>query len=101
MKNRFFVNGDRTEITREISIPVHGKGGELGIKAINGLVELIETLKDCETCEEVLSTFDTICGYHACCLRCEFIDKKGADELMKLVSMLAGQQTVRCKNNCK
>ena len=34
------------------------------------------------------------------CIRCEFIDEKGADELMELVSMLAGQEMARCKNSC-
>lgn len=46
MKNRFFVNGDRTAKVQEISIPIHGKGGELGIKAVTGLVGLIETLRE-------------------------------------------------------
>lgn len=52
------------------------------------------------TCQEVQSVFDAICGYNACCTRCEFIDEKGADELMELVSMLAGREMARCKNNC-
>ena len=101
MKNRFFVNGDRTAKVQEISIPIHGKGGELGIKAVTGLVGLIETLKDCNTCREVQAVYDGICGYNACCLRCEFIDEKGTDELMELVGMLAVQEMERCKKNCE
>lgn len=93
MKSRIILNRERTAKAQEISIPIHGKGGELGIKAVTGLVGLIETLKDCGTCQEVQSVFDAICGYNACCIRCEFIDEKGADELMELVSMLAGQET--------
>lgn len=100
MRSRIILNRERTAEAQEISIPIHGKGGELGIKAITGLVGLIETLKDCGTCQEVQSVFDAICGYNACCTRCEFIDEKGADELMELVSMLAGQEMARCKNNC-
>lgn len=100
MKSRIILNRERTAKAQEISIPIHGKGGELGIKAVTGLVGLIETLKDCGTCQEVQSVFDAICGYNACCTRCEFIDEKGADELMELVSMLAGQEMARCKNNC-
>jgi hypothetical protein len=101
MKNRFFVNGDRTAKVQEISIPIHGKGGELGIKAVTGLVGLIETLKDCNTCREVQAVYDGICGYNACCLRCEFIDEKGADELMELVGMLTVREMERCKKNCE
>lgn len=82
MKSRIILNRERTAKAQEISIPIHGKGGELGIKAVTGLVGLIETLKDCGTCQ------------------CEFIDEKGADELMELVSMLAGQEMARCKNSC-
>ena len=95
MKSRIILNRERTAKAQEISIPIHGKGGELGIKAVTGLVGLIETLKDCGTCQEVQSVFDAICGYNACCIRCEFIDEKGADELMELVSMLAGQEMAR------
>ena len=55
MKSRIILNRERTAKAQKISIPIHGKGGELGIKAITGLVGLIETLKDCGTCQEVLS----------------------------------------------
>ena len=58
MRSRIILNRERTAKAQEISIPIHGKGGELGIKAITG------------------------------------------DELMELVSMLAGQEMARCKNNC-
>lgn len=99
MKSRIILNKERTAKAQEISIPIHGKGGELGIKAITGLVGLIETLKDCKTCREVQAVYDGICGYNACCLRCEFIDEKGADELMELVGMLTVQEMERCKRN--
>ena len=36
MKSRIFVNGDRTAKVEKITIPIHGKGGELGIKAVTG-----------------------------------------------------------------
>lgn len=65
MKSRIILNRERTAKAQEISIPIHGKGGELGIKAVTGLVGLIETLKDCGTCQEVQSVFDAICGYNA------------------------------------
>lgn len=61
MKSRIILNRERTAKAQEISIPLHGKGGELGIKAVTGLVGLIETLKDCGTCQEVQSVFDAIC----------------------------------------
>lgn len=35
------------------------------------------------------------------CLRCEFIDEKGADELMELVGMLTVREMERCKKNCE
>ena len=44
MKSRIILNRERTAKAQEISIPIHGKGGELGIKAVTGLVGLIETL---------------------------------------------------------
>lgn len=76
MKNRFFVNGDRTAKVQEISIPIHGKGGELGIKAVTGLVGLIETLKDCNTCREVQAVYDGICGYNAAALDANLLTKR-------------------------
>lgn len=103
MKSRIILNSERTAKAQEISIPIHGKGGELGIKAVTGLVGLIETLKDCGTCQEVQSVFDAICGYNACCTRCEFIDEKGADELMELICThaLFTPHTERKRNNEK
>ena len=44
MKSRIILNRERTAKVQEISIQIHGKGGELGIKAVTGLVGLIETL---------------------------------------------------------
>ena len=36
VKSRIILNRERTAKAQEISIPIHGKGGELGIKAITG-----------------------------------------------------------------
>ena len=44
MKSRIILNRERTAKAQEISIPIHGKGGELGIKAVTGLVELVSML---------------------------------------------------------
>lgn len=41
MKSRIILNRERTAKAQEISIPIHGKGGELGIKAVTGLVYCI------------------------------------------------------------
>lgn len=101
MKSKVFLNGDRTKVARETTIWIKGKGGELGIKAFDGLAVLIKSLQDCETREEVRSRFDVICGYNACCRECEFIDEKGADELMKITSIIASQEIVRCERQSK
>lgn len=82
---------------RLTKMPIHSKGGELGLKAITGLCALIEELEDCDTRKEVQYIYGTICGYCACCLRCGFIDKKDADKLMKRVRVIAREEKDKCK----
>lgn len=50
MKSRIVLNRERTAKAQEISIPIHGKGGELGIKAITGLQNAGNTTH-CPSCE--------------------------------------------------
>lgn len=45
MKSRIILNRERTAKAQEISIPIHGKGGELGIKAVTGL---FKSTKNCK-----------------------------------------------------
>ena len=42
MKSRIILNRERTAKAQKISIPIHGKGGELGIKAITGLEKILQ-----------------------------------------------------------
>ena len=80
---------------------VHGKGGEAGIKAIQQLAGMVDSLKQCQTPQEVYDRYLQITGYCKCCVDCNFIDQKGADELMCLAAYLAGNEQARAETQQK
>lgn len=73
------------------------KGGEAGIKAIQQLAGMVDSLKQCQTPQEVYDRYLQITGYCKCCVDCNFIDQKGADELMCLAAYLAGNEQARAE----
>lgn len=73
------------------------KGGEVGIKAIQQLAGMMDSLKQCQTPQEVYDRYLQITGYCKCCVDCNFIDAKGADELMCLAAYLAGNEQARAE----
>ncbi len=46
------------------------------------LTALINDLKQCKTPQEVYDGYLQITGYCKCCVDCDFIEEKDADELM-------------------
>ena len=80
-----------------ITVGIHGKGGEAGIKAIQQLAGMVDSLKQCQTPQEVYDRYLQITGYCKCCVDCNFIDQKGADELMCLAAYLAGNEQARAE----
>lgn len=82
---------------RQITVGIHGKGGEAGIKAIQQLAGMVDSLKQCQTPQEVYDRYLQITGYCKCCVDCNFIDQKGADELMCLAAYLAGNEQARAE----
>lgn len=47
--------------------------------------------------QEVYDRYLQITGYCKCCVDCNFIDQKGADELMCLAAYLAGNEQARAE----
>ena len=70
---------------------------EAGIKAIQQLAGMVDSLKQCQTPQEVYDRYLQITGYCKCCVDCNFIDQKGADELMCLAAYLAGNEQARAE----
>lgn len=73
------------------------EGGEAGIKAIQQLAGMVDSLKQCQTPQEVYDRYLQITGYCKCCVDCNFIDQKGADELMCLAAYLAENEQARAE----
>lgn len=42
---------------RQITVGIHGKGGEAGIKAIQQLAGMVDSLKQCQTPQEVYDRY--------------------------------------------
>ena len=88
MKSKTILGADGATKMRQITVGIHGKGGEAGIKAIQQLAGMVDSLKQCQTPQEVYDRYLQITGYCKCCVDCNFIDQKGADELMCLLKKL-------------
>lgn len=61
------------------------------------LAGMISSLKQCQTPQEVYDRYLQITGYCKCCIDCDFMDEKGADELMCLAAYLAGNEQARAE----
>lgn len=92
MKSKTILGADGATKMQQITVGIHGKGGETGIKAIMLLTALINDLKQCKTPQEVYDGYLQITGYCKCCVDCDFIEEKDADELMHLAAYLAGNE---------
>lgn len=97
MKSKTILGADGATKMRQITVGIHGKGGETGIKAIMLLTALINDLKQCKTPQEVYDGYLQITGYCKCCVDCDFIEEKDADELMHLAAYLAGNEQARAE----
>ena len=82
---------------QQCRIEAHGKDGATGIKAVSRLANMVNSLKACKTPQEVYDRYIQITGYCKCCLDCEFIDEKSADDLMCLAAYLAGNEQARAE----
>ena len=97
MMSKTILGADGATKMRQITVGIRGKGGEAGIKAIQQLAGMMDSLKQCQTPQEVYDRYLQITGYCKCCVDCNFIDAKGADELMCLAAYLAGNEQARAE----
>ena len=70
------------------------------VKEFIGTLESSDRLRIIEGKAEVYVVYDRylqITGYCKCCVDCNFIDQKGADELMCLAAYLAGNEQARAE----
>ena len=74
MKSKIILGADGATKMRQITVGIHGKGGETGIKAVMLLTALINDLKQCKTPQEVYDGYLQITGYCKCCVDCDFIE---------------------------
>lgn len=81
MKSKTILGADGTTEMREITVGIHGKGGEVGIRAVQRIAGMVSSLKQCKTPQEVYDRYLQITGYCKCCIDCGFMDEKGADRL--------------------
>ena len=54
MKSKTILGADGATKMRQITVGIHGKGGEAGIKAIQQLAGMVDSLKQCEMCNGVM-----------------------------------------------
>lgn len=68
MKSKTILGADGATKMQQITVGMHGKGGEAGIKAIQQLAGMVDSLKQCQTPQEVYDRYLQITGYCKCCV---------------------------------
>ena len=74
-----------------------GKHFDTAIDAMTMLLAGFKEESEGQTPQEVYDRYLQITGYCKCCVDCNFIDQKGADELMCLAAYLAGNEQARAE----
>lgn len=97
MKSKTILDTDGATKMREVTIELKGTGGRMGVENIKCLTELINDFKTKDTEQEINDHYMIIAGYCMCCNNCGFIDEKGADDLMQMAAVLAGNELARVK----
>lgn len=57
MKSKTILGADGTTEMREITVGIHGKGGEVGIRAVQRIAGMVSSLKQCKTPQEVYDRY--------------------------------------------
>lgn len=97
MKSRTILGASGTTKMREVTIELKGKGGSMGVENVKRLIELLNDFKTKYTEQEINDHYMIIAGYCTCCNNCGFIDDKGADDIMQMAAVLAGNELARVK----
>ncbi len=99
MKVKTVINKHGEQQGSCIEIPLQGKGGALGMYAVENLTLLINGLKGVEKPEDIINHWHLICGFTMCCKCCGFLTEQSADDLMHTVEALAEIELERAKNS--
>lgn len=97
MRVKTVINSRGEQQGSRIEIPLQGKGGALGIHAVENLTKLIDGLKSMEKPEDVIAHWYLISGFAMCCQCCGFLTEQSTDDLMHAVEALADIELVRAK----
>lgn len=97
MKSRTILGASGTTKMREVAIEIKGKGGELGVQNVRHLIELINDFKTKDTEQEINDHYTLIMGYCLCCKNSGFIDDKGADDIMQMAAIFAGNKLAKVR----
>lgn len=62
MKSKTILGADGATKMRQITVGIHGKGGEAGIKAIQRLAGMVDSLKQCQTGSRRADVLSSISG---------------------------------------
>ena len=62
MKSKTILGADGATKMQQITVGIHGKGSETGIKAIQQLAGMVDSLKQCQTPQEVYDRYLQITG---------------------------------------
>lgn len=97
MKTRILADNQHKTAELEVAVELKGKGGEVCERNLQYLAGLINEFKAMKSEQEINDHYALIMGYCVCCENSGFIDKKGADDIMRMAAVFAGNKLAKVR----
>lgn len=97
MKTRILADNQHKTAELEVMVELKGKGGEVCERNLQYLTGLIDEFKAMKSEQEINDHYMIIAGYCTCCNNCGFIDDKGADDIMQMAAIFAGNKLAKVR----
>ena len=94
-KSKIIYDKEKNQAAHKVQIDICGGGGELGIRNMKCLINLINDIQEQKTPEDVRAQADRAAGYLLCCANSGFLSKESALEVTDMLVMLAAQEEKR------
>lgn len=95
VKSKIIYDKEKNQTAHEVQIDICGGGGELGIRNIKCLINLINDIPKQKTPEDVRAQADRVTGYLLCCVNSGFLSKNSGFEIIDMLVMLTEQEETR------
>lgn len=97
MKTRILADNQHKTAELEVTVELKGNGDKVCERNLQYLTGLIDEFKVMKSEQEINDHYTLIMGYCLCCKNSGFIDEKGADDIMQMAAIFAGNKLAKVR----